>query len=233
MSVTPDILRRLSALKLPAEQFQAVLSILADATEADPTKVTRSARNRRYYEKRLSKTSENENEGVLTPTEKTAIASDLDDPRAPVLCGAELSIALSANADKGAGAPPIDALAALAEKPLTPDAALFRRAKQVFGGNCGGQITKLKAMFGGDVGEVRQVVEQAALAENPSEYLAAIIFRGGPRANSARAGPPINSRKPPQTNMAMNALQELWDERDGSSEYEAHQRTASAGLASA
>lgn len=96
MSLSADILRRLAALNLPAEQFQTVLSIVADASETDPAKMMRSARNRRYYEKRLNKTSENVLNPSYEPSENVLASSELDDPRAStparVLCGAEVNI---------------------------------------------------------------------------------------------------------------------------------------------
>ena len=120
--------------------------------------------------------------------------------------GEVIDISLEASASKGADAPPATAeIVQLPEKPLTPDGALFRRAKAVFGQSCGGQITKLKDLFGQDIAECRQIVEQAALAENPSEYLGAVLRRGGPKANFSRAGP----RTPFATRNGKPTVQEM------------------------
>jgi hypothetical protein len=67
-----------------------------------------------------------------------------------------------------------------------PDAAYFARGREILGKNAGGQLAKLKALYGGDVEKARNFLESLAGRDKPAEYLAATIAR-----NSARArGPP-------------------------------------------
>lgn len=58
-----------------------------------------------------------------------------------------------------------------------PDADLFRIAKGFLGPKSGGQIAKVKALFGGDVARTREYFEAAAQKDNPTEYVAATIQR--------------------------------------------------------
>jgi len=71
-------------------------------------------------------------------------------------------------------------------KPPDPDADLFDRGKAILGKSAGGQIAKLKAMFGGDVAKTRAYLEDAAVKSDPGEWVAATIRKhAGKVAQSA------------------------------------------------
>ena len=185
---------RLRALGVPDSAIPGVIE-WAEEKEAEARRPrTSTERSQAYRERKrnedATKTLQERPADVAEPLQNRPeiVAEALPLVRA-YSTGEEVSISLEASASKGADAPPLPQIIASAEKPLTPDAALYRRAKSIFGASCGGQIAKLKALCGGDIAETRQIVEQAALAENPSEYLAAVINRSGPRANMSRAGP--------------------------------------------
>jgi uncharacterized protein YdaU (DUF1376 family) len=74
----------------------------------------------------------------------------------------------------GADAPPDPAIA---------ERELFARGKEVLGPKAGATITQLKAAKGGNVALARAAIEQASQAENPREYVHAIIAKpnGGSR----------------------------------------------------
>lgn len=61
--------------------------------------------------------------------------------------------------------------------PPDPDAELFRRGKELLGKSAGGQIAKLKALFGGDVAKTRALLEVASTKNSAAEYVAAAIKR--------------------------------------------------------
>lgn len=80
----------------------------------------------------------------------------------------------------------------LVAKDPDPDRSLFDRGKELLGKSSGGQIAKLKALYGGDVAEARKSLEAAAQKSNPAEYIAAIIGR--------------HSRAPPEQQSLYNTI---------------------------
>ncbi len=181
MSLRPEHLARLAALDLPSGTMREVLAIIAD-THSQSAGAKRQAR---YRDRKNAKTSpDSVTSDVTSDANVTQQVTGKDDPsRARSLLG-KLEYTLEASASKGADAP-LDP----PKKLTTPDQALFERSRQIFGDKCGGQIAKLKSLFGGDVEKTRDAVEQAALMDSPKTYLAAIILRSGPAANHSRAGP--------------------------------------------
>lgn len=73
-------------------------------------------------------------------------------------------------------------------KPPDPDADLFNRGKSILGKTAGGQIAKLKAMFGGDVARTRAYLEDAAVKSDPGEYVAATIRKHAGKPPPASGG---------------------------------------------
>lgn len=73
-------------------------------------------------------------------------------------------------------------------KPPDPDADLFNRGKAILGKNAGGQIAKLKAMFGGDVARTRAYLEDAAVKNDPGEWVAATIRKHAGKPPPAAGG---------------------------------------------
>ena len=61
--------------------------------------------------------------------------------------------------------------------PIDLDAVLYQRGKAVLGKSAGGQITRLKNIHG--TGKALELIETASRKENPSEYIAGAIRRGG------------------------------------------------------
>lgn len=59
--------------------------------------------------------------------------------------------------------------------PESPDAELYRRGKEVLGGNSGGMIRKLIKAKGGDIALARAALETASTKANRREYIGAII----------------------------------------------------------
>lgn len=68
---------------------------------------------------------------------------------------------------------------------LDPDADLFRRARELFGDNIGGQVSLLKKSYGGDIIQTREALEYAATRSDGREYLAGIIKRLKPKKQAS------------------------------------------------
>lgn len=98
--------------------------------------------------------------------------------------------------------------------PIDPDADLFRRGREILGPKAGGQIAKLKALYGGDVAKTRSLIEECAVKDRPAEYLGAILRKHGPQA---RDGPRLNGHAPQTTNMRKRALIESQKDADARS----------------
>lgn len=68
-----------------------------------------------------------------------------------------------------------DAASAAPELPLTPDAEVYHRGKQVLGPSAGGMIKRLIAAKGGNLALARAALETASTKKTPREYIGAII----------------------------------------------------------
>ena len=84
-------------------------------------------------------------------------------------------------------------------KPPDPDADLFNRGKAILGKNAGGQIAKLKALFGGDVAKTRAYLDEAAIKNDPGEYVAATIRKHAGKALQSVGG--LDFQRFPQNGM--------------------------------
>lgn len=91
--------------------------------------------------------------------------------------------------------------------PTDPDAALYRRGRQVLGDRAGGQITRLKAHFGGNIADARAAIEHAASRDRPAEYIGAIL------AKPSRGPPPRPSRTTGRFDIANEFLGRLDESR--------------------
>lgn len=78
----------------------------------------------------------------------------------------------------GAGAPSLEAL-------------VFQRGKALLGKNGGGQVTKLRKAYGGDDGAVLATLNEAAMKENPAEWLAATIRHRSGEQETDELGLPV------------------------------------------
>ena len=179
--IPASTIAKLATLGLTPEQAAAVAEMLTEVEISTEQKSAAEIQARRANDRdrkarqRHGKSRDVTGQDVTNGTPAPPLPS-----RACSLLEEVSKLSLEADASKG-GEPP--------SKDVTPDQALFRRAKEVFGKSCGGQITKLKRHCGGDVGDTRAIVEQAALAENPGEYLAAVLARSSARASFSRDGP--------------------------------------------
>lgn len=68
-----------------------------------------------------------------------------------------------------------DAADAAPELPLTADAELYRRGKQILGPNAGGLIKRLISSKDGNLALARAAIETASTKSSPREYIGAII----------------------------------------------------------
>jgi hypothetical protein len=75
----------------------------------------------------------------------------------------------------GIPAPRPQAPSSNAPPPLSPEADLYRRGKEVLGQKSGGMITRLLAAKGKNIALARAAIEQASTKAEPREYISAIL----------------------------------------------------------
>jgi len=150
VGIDADILRRLSALKLPGDAFQEVLSILADLQGADDA---RRKKDRERKNPRKFQGISTENVEPL-PGKSTEIPS-MTEP--PLYTKEEIKTP----EPNGSGA---------SQAELEKD--LFRRGRQICGKASGGLIASLLKSKGHDVALARSVLELASTKHDPREYVA-------------------------------------------------------------
>lgn len=201
MPVSADGLRRLAALNLSGEAMAIVLGVVADSIFSDDDR-RRKDRERKAVSRGKSSDSPQNVHGQSSEIPRT-------DPPPPapirerVLKGSqEEEIDTSSLRSEGA------------EAPIDPDADLFRRGREVLGNKAGGQVAKLKALYGGDVAKTRSLIEECAVKDRPGEYAAAVLRKHGPQA---RDGPYLNGShvaKPLKTNLFIQAAIESQEDAD-------------------
>ena len=198
MNSPAEIATAMAAVGCSAEHVAAVLSKLQNKSSG-------AARQARY---RARKASLNVTSDVTSDVTESSLNVTSDAvSRAPirerVLNGSlEEEIDTSSLRSEGANAP------------IDPDADLFRRGREILGPKAGGQIAKLKALYGGDVAKTRSLIEECAVKDRPAEYAAAVLRKHGPQA---RDGPPLNgshSAKPMKTNLFIQAAIESQEDAD-------------------
>ena len=84
------------------------------------------------------------------------------------------------------GVPPCDAKAKT--EPEDPDAALYRRGREVLGAKAGATITKLKKAKGSSISGARAVIEAASTKDQPMEYVQGAIRNAGKQAGPGSWG---------------------------------------------
>jgi hypothetical protein len=181
--ITSSIVRRIVALNLPAEAMREVLSILAEAMEADETrKECDRLRQQRHRDKitLLSRDSHGDSHVGCHVTDNETPAKKEKSPGPPIRKKEERkkdslfsdSEEESSNkAGEAKNVPDFDFSIAAQEREL------FARGKQVLGDNAGGVIVKL-VRNRGSVPLARASIETAATKHNPREYVGALL-RGG------------------------------------------------------
>lgn len=227
MSLRPEHLQRLAALNLPGEAIREVLAIIAD-THSPSAGAKRQARYRE--KKKTGDTDKSITSDATCDAQDTKHVPSGTGPDEPPLYWKSLDSTLEASASKGADAPSGDPVLGQPseEKPTTPDAKLYQRAREIAGPKSAQYVTLLKRQNGGDVGDTRQMVEQAAMADNPLQYLIGIVARGKRKAEYGEARPP--PREAPFT-ARFQTLSDIHHESDSSDEtdHEASGAHASGG----
>ena len=200
MSDLSATVRAMAASGCTPEQIAAVV----EKIEEERTSKSREGNRRRQAEWRQRRNENNTDNALLAVTQR-----DKDSPPPPPF---------------PPHTPPIspiptdsEAIASGAKAP-NPDADLFLRGKEILGSSGGGQIAKIKALFGGDVAKARAFFEDAADRENPRQYVAATIKRNS-AGNSyhQRAGP--NGHDPfmkpnGQRDIVAEGLFDTWSKRN-------------------
>lgn len=79
------------------------------------------------------------------------------------------------------------------DPPVDPDAAYYRRGREVLGGGQGALLTNLKKHFGGNIADARAVIEHAATRDGSLAYVAGVIAKPS-RAGSTPRPAPHNPR---------------------------------------
>lgn len=226
-----SVIERLRTLGVPDAAIPGVMEYI-DEREAEAVRPrTGTERSRSWREKRR-----NENETKSLPERVDTVAPSLQNrcaavaPPLPVvqpddapLYWKSLDITLEASASKGADAPSEEPEANLPvdEKPITPDAKLYERAREIAGPKAAQFVTLLKRQNGGDIGDTRQMVEQAALADDPLKYLIGIVARGKRKADFSQGRPPPRDAPLSPRTQALAEIYHEQPDRNDEPEWEA------------
>ena len=209
MLSTTEIMKRISSLDISAEAFRVFMSIVVELqSEGDERR--RKDRERKRAKKVTVKTAEDPKPVLANSAELSAEKRAEQSPLARAFSMGEVRYTLEADASKGANAPSEDLFPVIpVGETLTPDKVLYRRAREIAGERAAAFVTKLKAQNGGDIGQTRQMVEQAALADDPLKYLVGMVNRGLRKANISQ---PAQSRREAPMTPRSQALADLYAE---------------------